>query len=145
MRRHIHIPDILFPHASAFAGMKALQGALMSKDTSHPSCIAQSGSTQSALPKICMLFHYIHPSVEFIVLVHRNRPGISPKMDALRNLYEGKKIIVGRDKLDVVKGILQKVANSLMRSSSPLYSQSRSCAPLRNSCKTTQNGWATLS
>lgn len=25
------------------------------------------------------------------------------------NLYEGKKIIVGRDKLDVVKGVVQKV------------------------------------
>jgi trehalose 6-phosphate synthase/phosphatase len=37
------------------------------------------------------------------------RPGIKPKFDALRNLYEGKKIIVGRDKLDVVKGVLQKV------------------------------------
>ncbi|KAF7325671.1 Trehalose-6-phosphate phosphatase [Mycena kentingensis (nom. inval.)] len=37
------------------------------------------------------------------------RPGILPKLDALRALYEGKKIIVGRDKLDVVKGVLQKL------------------------------------
>ncbi|KAJ7255827.1 trehalose 6-phosphate phosphatase [Mycena haematopus] len=37
------------------------------------------------------------------------RPGITPKLDALRTLYEGKKIIVGRDKLDVVKGVLQKL------------------------------------
>ncbi|KAF8205365.1 glycosyltransferase family 20 protein [Mycena galopus ATCC 62051] len=37
------------------------------------------------------------------------RPGIAPKLDALRALYEGKKIIVGRDKLDVVKGVLQKL------------------------------------
>ncbi|KAF8156017.1 trehalose-6-phosphate phosphatase [Crassisporium funariophilum] len=37
------------------------------------------------------------------------RPGIKPKLDALRNLYEGKKIIVGRDKLDVVKGVIQKL------------------------------------
>ncbi|KAF9495147.1 glycosyltransferase family 20 protein [Pleurotus eryngii] len=37
------------------------------------------------------------------------RPGIQPKLVALRNLYEGKKIIVGRDKLDVVKGVLQKL------------------------------------
>ncbi|KAJ7712566.1 trehalose-6-phosphate phosphatase [Mycena metata] len=37
------------------------------------------------------------------------RPGIQPKLDALRALYEGKKIIVGRDKLDVVKGVLQKL------------------------------------
>ncbi|KAJ6470507.1 glycosyltransferase family 20-domain-containing protein [Mycena sanguinolenta] len=37
------------------------------------------------------------------------RPGITPKFDALRALYEGKKIIVDRDKLDVVKGVLQKL------------------------------------
>ncbi|KAF8633173.1 hypothetical protein AX17_004674 [Amanita inopinata Kibby_2008] len=36
-------------------------------------------------------------------------PGIEPKLEALRTLYEGKKIIVGRDKLDVVKGVLQKL------------------------------------
>jgi trehalose-6-phosphate synthase len=39
----------------------------------------------------------------------RIRPGIQPKLEALRTLYEGKKIIVGRDKLDVVKGVFQKV------------------------------------
>ncbi|CAL1698983.1 unnamed protein product [Somion occarium] len=37
------------------------------------------------------------------------RPGIQPKLEALRTLYEGKKIIVGRDKLDVVKGVVQKL------------------------------------
>ena len=37
-------------------------------------------------------------------------PGIQPKLDALYALYEGKKIIVGRDKLDVVKGVVQKVS-----------------------------------
>ncbi|TDL22752.1 trehalose-6-phosphate phosphatase [Rickenella mellea] len=37
------------------------------------------------------------------------RPGIQPKLAALRSLYEGKKIIVGRDKLDVVKGVVQKL------------------------------------
>jgi len=37
------------------------------------------------------------------------RPGIAPKLEALRALYEGKKIIVGRDKLDVVKGVVQKL------------------------------------
>ena len=42
-------------------------------------------------------------------MVFSKRPGIKPKLDALRTLYEGKKIIVGRDKLDVVKGVLQKV------------------------------------
>lgn len=37
------------------------------------------------------------------------RPGIAPKLAALRTLYEGKKIIIARDKLDVVKGIVQKL------------------------------------
>ncbi|KLO09858.1 hypothetical protein SCHPADRAFT_943330 [Schizopora paradoxa] len=36
-------------------------------------------------------------------------PGIAPKAEALRALYEGKKIIVARDKLDVVKGVVQKL------------------------------------
>jgi len=40
---------------------------------------------------------------------YSRRPGIRPKFDALRALYEGKKIIVGRDKLDVVKGVVQKL------------------------------------
>ena len=39
----------------------------------------------------------------------RNTPGVGPKIDALRRLYEGKKIIVGRDKLDPTKGVLPKV------------------------------------
>jgi trehalose 6-phosphate synthase/phosphatase len=42
------------------------------------------------------------------------RPEIKPKLDALYALYEGKKIIVGRDKLDVVKGVVQKVALALV-------------------------------
>ncbi|KAI9569783.1 glycosyltransferase family 20 protein [Boletus coccyginus] len=37
------------------------------------------------------------------------RPGVQPKVEALRALYGDKKIIVGRDKLDVVKGVLQKL------------------------------------
>jgi trehalose 6-phosphate synthase/phosphatase len=37
------------------------------------------------------------------------RPGIQPKLEALRALYADKKIIIGRDKLDVVKGVLQKL------------------------------------
>lgn len=48
------------------------------------------------------------PIVDLSVLF-RQRPGIQPKLEALMNLYEGKKIIVGRDKLDVVKGVVQKV------------------------------------
>ncbi|QRV91345.1 glycosyltransferase family 20 protein [Ceratobasidium sp. AG-Ba] len=37
------------------------------------------------------------------------RPGILPKLQSLRALYQGKKIIVARDKLDVVKGVTQKL------------------------------------
>ncbi|CAE6417266.1 unnamed protein product [Rhizoctonia solani] len=37
------------------------------------------------------------------------RPGIQPKLQSLRALYQGKKIIVGRDKLDAVKGVVQKL------------------------------------
>ena len=36
-------------------------------------------------------------------------PGVGPKIEALRRLYDGKKIIVGRDKLDPTKGVLPKV------------------------------------
>ncbi|KNZ48758.1 trehalose-phosphatase [Puccinia sorghi] len=36
-------------------------------------------------------------------------PGVRPKMDALRKLYEDKKIIIGRDKLDPTKGVLHKL------------------------------------
>ena len=41
------------------------------------------------------------------------RPGVRPKLEALRALYADKKIIVGRDKLDVVKGVVQKVCHRL--------------------------------
>ena len=69
------------------------------------------------------------------------RPGIQPKLDALHALYEGKKIIVGRDKLDVVKGVVQKVG-----AIPPLFlggsnaSSVLSCEPLKNCCRTTRNG-----
>ncbi|EME42274.1 glycosyltransferase family 20 protein [Dothistroma septosporum NZE10] len=36
-------------------------------------------------------------------------PGVEHKMKALRELYEGKKIIVGRDRLDTVRGVAQKL------------------------------------
>ncbi|KAJ6470501.1 trehalose 6-phosphate phosphatase [Mycena sanguinolenta] len=51
------------------------------------------------------------------------RPGITPKLDALRALYEGKKIIVGRDRLDVVKGVLQKVTSPSLTDSPKLERQ----------------------
>jgi trehalose 6-phosphate synthase/phosphatase len=43
------------------------------------------------------------------MLLYSLRPGIAPKLATLRALYEGKKIIIARDKLDVVKGIVQKL------------------------------------
>ncbi|KFH65384.1 alpha,alpha-trehalose-phosphate synthase (UDP-forming) [Podila verticillata NRRL 6337] len=39
----------------------------------------------------------------------RKAPGVLPKMEAIRKLYTGKRIIVGRDKLDPVKGVQQKL------------------------------------
>ncbi|KAF9416520.1 threalose-6-phosphate phosphatase [Podila epigama] len=39
----------------------------------------------------------------------RKAPGVLPKIDAIRNLYKDKRIIVGRDKLDPVKGVQQKL------------------------------------
>ncbi|OAD77688.1 glycosyltransferase family 20 protein, partial [Phycomyces blakesleeanus NRRL 1555(-)] len=39
----------------------------------------------------------------------RQQPGVEPKMNAIRDMYAGKKIIIGRDKLDSTKGVLQKL------------------------------------
>ncbi|KAG0218852.1 threalose-6-phosphate phosphatase [Mortierella sp. GBA43] len=39
----------------------------------------------------------------------RKTSGVLPKMDAIRKTYKGKRIIVGRDKLDLVKGVHQKL------------------------------------
>ncbi|CAD6886627.1 unnamed protein product [Tilletia laevis] len=36
-------------------------------------------------------------------------PGVQPKIAAIREMYRGKKIIIGRDKLDVVRGVTQKL------------------------------------
>lgn len=69
------------------------------------------------------------------------RPGIQSKLDALHALYEGKKIIVGRDKLDVVKGVVQKV--SAIPPPFPHDSDKTStlsCEPSKNCCRTTRNG-----
>lgn len=35
--------------------------------------------------------------------------GVGPKIEQIREMYRGKKIIVGRDKLDVVRGVIQKL------------------------------------
>ncbi|KAK4518855.1 copper-binding transcription factor [Mucor velutinosus] len=39
----------------------------------------------------------------------RKEPAVAPKMKAIRDMYVGKKIIIGRDKLDSTKGVLQKL------------------------------------
>lgn len=43
------------------------------------------------------------------VLAYCKQPGVEPKMAAIREMYAGKKIIIGRDKLDSTKGVLQKL------------------------------------
>ncbi|KAG9307403.1 hypothetical protein G9A89_017232 [Geosiphon pyriformis] len=39
----------------------------------------------------------------------RKNPGVATKMSGIREMYTDKKIIVGRDKLDLVKGVMQKL------------------------------------
>ncbi|ODO11583.1 trehalose-phosphatase [Cryptococcus amylolentus CBS 6273] len=43
------------------------------------------------------------------VIHDRDQAGVIPKMQALRALYKDKKIIVGREKLDVAKGVYNKL------------------------------------
>src|ERR1700712_3597222 len=38
-----------------------------------------------------------------------NDPAVEQKMDGIRQLYPGKKLIVGRDRLDAVRGVAQKL------------------------------------
>ena len=38
-----------------------------------------------------------------------NAPGVKPKIEVIKAMYKDKKIIVGRDKLDIVRGVLQKL------------------------------------
>jgi trehalose 6-phosphate synthase/phosphatase len=51
-------------------------------------------------------FHFRDTQCSF---AFSTRPGIHPKLQSLLKLYAGKKIIIGRDKLDVVKGVVQKL------------------------------------
>ncbi|CEI87201.1 Putative Trehalose 6P phosphatase (Fragment) [Rhizopus microsporus] len=39
----------------------------------------------------------------------RQEPGVAAKINAIRAMYAGKKIIIGRDKLDSTKGVVQKL------------------------------------
>lgn len=40
----------------------------------------------------------------------RKDPSVAAKIKAIADMYTGKRIIVGRDKLDLVKGVIQKLA-----------------------------------
>lgn len=42
------------------------------------------------------------------VTVDRDRPGVAPRVEALRTMYKGKKLIVSREKMDVAKGVYNK-------------------------------------
>ena len=57
----------------------------------------------------CELTHVLSFRLCLLSFVLSSRPGIQPKLDSLLKLYAGKKIIIGRDKLDVVKGVVQKL------------------------------------
>ncbi|KAI8074162.1 glycosyltransferase family 20-domain-containing protein [Gongronella butleri] len=43
------------------------------------------------------------------VHMYCKQPGVEPKMSAIRDMYSDKKIVIGRDKLDSTKGVLQKL------------------------------------
>lgn len=43
------------------------------------------------------------------VRMYQSQPSVQPKVQSIREMYAGKKIIIGRDKLDSTKGILQKL------------------------------------
>ena len=43
------------------------------------------------------------------VEANSRQPGIEEKMKAIKEMYAGKKIIVGRDRLDSVRGVMQKL------------------------------------
>lgn len=55
----------------------------------------------------------------------RDSAGVQPKIEALRTLYKDKKIVMGREKLDVAKGVYNKVsayfedANASLTTSAP--------------------------
>ena len=89
------------------------------------------------LDVICQFHSFFFFFVVCLILViidnfFRKRPGIIPKLEALRTLYEGKKIIVGRDKLEVVKGVLQKVSSpSFSLLQSKLINSSRIVTSIR--------------
>ena len=94
--------------ASEFVDMRWLRVVSTCKVMSLPSCILLSVSTRNASRVTCELSHKVL-GFRAEHFVPSSRPGISPKLESLLKLYAGKKIIIGRDKLDVVKGVVQKL------------------------------------
>lgn len=88
--------------------MRWLRAVSTCKAMSLPSCILPSVSTHLASCVTCELSH-IRSLASADDFVLSSRPGIKPKLESLLKLYAGKKIIIGRDKLDVVKGVVQKL------------------------------------
>ncbi|KAG9087817.1 threalose-6-phosphate phosphatase [Ceratobasidium sp. UAMH 11750] len=67
-------------------------------------------SRNRRLPSRARFVSFPQPTAQRpLTRVFSQRPGIQPKLQSLRALYQGKKIIVGRDKLDAVKGVVQKL------------------------------------
>jgi trehalose-6-phosphate synthase len=81
----------------------------MFKAMSRLSCTHLSESTRIVSRANCELSTYSLVSAFTLKSLLSTRPGIGPKLQALLKLYAGKKIIIGRDKLDVVKGVVQKL------------------------------------
>jgi len=76
---------------------------------SPPSCTAQSASTPNASRETCKSRQTFYSCVYIYTICVSLDPGVQPKLQSLLKLYAGKKIIIGRDKLDVVKGVIQKL------------------------------------
>jgi hypothetical protein len=78
----------------------------------------------------------------------RHTPGVEVKIAALRQLYKGCKIIVGRDKLDKTKGVLPKVRSGASFTCCERCSSDKagvSLKPSRGFSKNTPIGLAALS
>lgn len=99
--------DTLRRLACVSAVTRSIPAGSIRRDMLQLRCTAQSEWTQKESQETCANL-FFGSSRSRLTLI-RLRPGIQPKLEALKTLYEGKKIIVGRDKLDVVKGVLQKV------------------------------------
>ena len=103
------IPDTLRHHAFESVDMRLPRAVSMCKAMSLLLCTLPSVSMRNASRVTCELTHVHSFRLCLLSFVLSSRPGIHPKLDSLLKLYAGKKIIIGRDKLDVVKGVVQKL------------------------------------